>query len=273
MDERAVGFSYPGDILPEDSGPELVASTRAIYLRLRLDDAKEEKSIRKAAVRSLHDGFVSCLMGRKHAADVRRGKACRSTADCDAGSICTEYDRCAPPPEPYNMRLAYRALRVLSNAWTDELHEADSELSVTAYSRDLEAVTRQDVPVAAQLIARAKTFVLVLDEDPKGGLPAEADAAPETEAERVQRSDHFARIGIWDIGSKKLLLRLRRRASARVLPVGEGVSHRLQTVYAGQRQANSCALALNVRHALKPNVASDVPDAGVGDAGDDTKSP
>ena len=37
---------------------------------------------------------------------------------------------------------------------------------MSAYDRDLDAVTKNDVPVAIELLARAKYFTLVLDEDP-----------------------------------------------------------------------------------------------------------
>jgi len=69
------------------------------------------------------------------------------------------------------MRLLYRALRVLSDEWSAELREASSELAVTAYSRDLDSVTKTDVPVAVKVATHAKYFTLVLDETPKSGMP------------------------------------------------------------------------------------------------------
>lgn len=240
-----------------------------VYLRLRAADTKDSNAIRKAALRSLHDGFTSCFYRRTNVPDPTKGPPCQSPADCEPRLLCNEWNVCAPPPEPYNMRLAYRTLRILSSAWTDELHEASSELAIAAYERDLERVTREDVPVAADILTRARFFVAVVDEDPAEGLPA-SDAG-ESEAERVQRLPHFARVGIWDLQSGERLARLRRRVDARFVPVGQNVVNREETVFAQQRQVNSCDLANAARAALAPRPAEAAAqeDAGVADARSD----
>ena len=148
------------------------------------------------------------------------------------------------------MRLAYRALRVLSSDWTDEVHEADTELGLNAYDRDLDSVSKRDVPVAIELLSRSRYFTLVLDEDPAGGVPPEAPDAGETPDERVQREPHAARIGIWDLKTKSPLLRLRADAAGHFVPVGDRVVQNPETVMAQQRQTNSCALALAAKEAL-----------------------
>jgi hypothetical protein len=139
---------------------------------------------------------------------------------------------------------------VLSPEWTDELHEAGSELAVSAYDRDLDSVAKSDVPVAIELLARAKYFTLVLDEDPPGGLPAELPDAGESAEERVQREPHVARVGIWDLATKTPLVRMRAEASGTFVPVGDRVVKSAGLIAAQQRQTNSCALALSVREAL-----------------------
>ena len=252
--------SYPGDFLAQGLPLEKIEKSSGIYLRLRLENAKDGKSVRKAAQRSLHDGFTSCLFVKNSTADPSQGPSCRTPADCEAGKLCNEWKVCAAAPEPYNMRLAYRALRVLSTEWSDELHATTNDLTVAAYDRDLDAVTRNDVPVAINLLSRARYFTLVLDEDPadsgrdpgSGGIaPNDADAGlDETEEERVQRADHFARIGIWDLKSGEALFRLRAEAAGRFVPVGERVVSAGATVAAQQRQANSCALALEIKRAF-----------------------
>jgi methylase of polypeptide subunit release factors len=147
------------------------------------------------------------------------------------------------------MRLAYRALRVLSPSWADELHEASSELEVKAYERDLERVAHDDVPIAVQLLERATFFTLVLDEDPKTGLPEPLDNE-ETEEERVQRAGHPSRVAVWNLRTNQQLLRVRAQAAGRFVPVGEKVSRDPKIIAAQQRQANSCSLALGVKRAL-----------------------
>jgi hypothetical protein len=185
------------------------------------------------------------------------------SADCSAGLLCNEYDVCTRPPEPYNMRLAYRSLRVLSTSWTDELHESTSELAVSAYDRDLDKVTREDVPIAAEILARAKYFVLVLDEDPPSGIPAQKDGGVETDEERLQRVPHAARVGIWNLKTGEQIARMREQAAGRAIPVGERVITREETIAAQERQANSCALALSVREELQAHAPPPPkPDAG-----------
>jgi hypothetical protein len=147
------------------------------------------------------------------------------------------------------MRLAYQALRVLTPEWSDELHEASSELEVKAFERTLERVAEDDVPIAVRMMQRAKFFTLVLDEDPKSGLPEALDDE-ETEEQRAQRVVHRARVGIWNLSSGKQLLRLRATAGGRLVAVGKNVPRDPRIVAAQNRQANSCALALAVKEAL-----------------------
>ncbi|MBK7586615.1 MAG: hypothetical protein IPI67_41315 [Myxococcales bacterium] len=264
---KALGAEFPGDFVNPKASLAAVETSAGVYLRLRIADTKDDAAIRKASLRSLHDGFTSCFYQKKGAPDPTKGPPCKALADCEPGQLCNEWDVCAPPPEPFNMRLAYRALRVLSSAWTDELHETSSELAIAAYERDLDRVTKEDVPVAAGILARARFFVTLLDEDPPEGLPT-SDAG-ESEAERVQRLPHFARIGVWDLRSGELWARIRRRADARYIPVGQNVVEREESKFAQQRQVNSCDLAFAARGALapKPAPSTDLADAGAGDAG------
>ncbi len=260
---------------------QALAKAPSVYLRLRQENAQSPEVIRKAAVRSLHDGFTSCFFIRDKVQSPVVGKVCQSSADCASGELCNEYDHCGPPPEPFNMRLAYRSLRVLSSAWTDELHQAESELAVLAYERDLDRVTQEDVPIAAKILARAKNFVLVLDEDPPTGLPetnVDQDAGGyESEEERVQRVPHFVRVGVWELASGKQLLKVRRRAEGRVVPVGKQVVTRPESVNAQQRQAVSCALALELKTLLnsdsEPPTAAEAPDGGADAGAPDGGSP
>jgi hypothetical protein len=171
------------------------------------------------------------------------------------------------------LRLAYRTLRILSPEWTDSLHQASTDLSVRAFELDLEAVTKNDVPVAAELLTRARYFTAVLDEDPITGLPPpldhEKDEREEPEDERVQRVSHAARVGIWDVRAGKLLLRLRGTAGGEFIPMGARTVSSPKTFAAEQRQVNSCALAMEVKETVAranaPEPAapgSDAPPAG-----------
>jgi hypothetical protein len=261
---KELSGEWKGERFSEAISPPDIQGAPAVYLRLRLENARTPEKLRKAAVESLHDGFTACFFVRKGAPDPTQGPKCQTSAECEPGLLCNEYDACTRPPEPFNMRLAYRSLRVLSTAWTDELHASQSELAVTAYDRDLDKVTREDVPIAAQILARAKYFVLVLDEDPPTGIPAQPDGGVESEEERLQRIPHAARVGIWNLQNGELVARMREQASGRAVPVGDRVVTRPETVAAQERQANSCALALAVKTELVAHTPPPKKDADAG---------
>lgn len=241
-------FVTPGDAL---SG---LREAPGVYLRLRRENAKTTKQIRRAAQASLHDGFTSCLFASSTGLPTQ-GTGCRVTSDCEPGQLCNEWNVCAPPPRPYNMRLAYRALRVLSSEWTDELHAADTDLAVNAYDRDLDSVAKHDVPVAVEIMNKARFVTLVIDEEPTVEPPADGAVAGESPEERLQRTPHFARVGIWDIETKAPLLRLRAEAAGEVVPVGGHAQASPETLAAQARQTNSCALALAVRARIESSQA------------------
>ncbi len=246
---RELAAPFPGGFVDPSASLDSISTSPGVYFRLRMANTGSVKAIRAAARASLHDGFTSCLFVHVGAPDPTKGAACRVTSDCTSGLLCNEWNVCSEPPRPYNMRLAYRALRVLSSDWTDEVHEADTELGLNAYDRDLDSVSKRDVPVAIEVLSRSRYFTLVLDEDPAGFVaPKESD--PETPDELVQRTPHPARIGIWDLKTKTPLLRLRADASGQFVPVGDRVVQNPDTVAAQQRQINSCSLALAAKDAL-----------------------
>jgi hypothetical protein len=239
-------FVAPGDGLKD------LRDAVSVYLRLRRENTKTAKQIRKAAQASLHDGFTSCLFVSATGLPTQ-GAACHVTSDCQPGQLCNEWNVCAAPPRPYNMRLAYRALRVLSSEWTDELHGADTDLAVNAYDRDLDSVAKHDVPVAVEIMNKARFVTLVIDEEPSVEAPAEAAVPGESAEERLQRTPHFARVGVWDIATKAPLLRLRAQAAADFVAMGGHAKTSPETAAAQARQANSCALALAVRSKIEPD--------------------
>ncbi|MFO7178579.1 MAG: hypothetical protein DIU78_007775 [Pseudomonadota bacterium] len=248
---RELAAPWTGDFVAEGVPLAKLRAGPSVYLRLRLEDASDPKRLRKAARSSLRDGFTSCLFVGSKRTDPTVGPACRTAGDCSPGKLCNEWNVCVDPEQPYNLRLAYRTLRVLSSDWTDEVHQAPSELSLVAYERDLDNVARVDVPVTAQVLQRSRYFALVLDEDPADGLPPEVGEGGETPLERVQRVPHMARVGIWDLERNEPVLRLRTEAAGELVQVGSGPVRDPENVAAQRRQANSCALALEVRKALE----------------------
>lgn len=229
-----------------------IAEGPGIYLRLRQSDAHDASGIRAAAARSLHDGFTSCLfIGR--AGDPKQGVECKATSQCGPGELCNDWGVCAPPSQPYNLKLLYEGLKVVEPAWVSKLEATTDDLQVLALELDLEDAAKHEIPAAVELVRRSRYFTVVLDELPAGGLPeATADTADlrETADERLQAMDHFVRVGVWDIERGQQLLALRVEAAGRYVAVGRGVAKDPRIARAQQRQANNCAVGTEVREVL-----------------------
>jgi hypothetical protein len=214
-----------------------------IYLRLDVDQATSPEAIRKAANDSLRDGFTACLV-RADNKNQLSGKECKRTRDCAVGEICNELDRCAPPAQPYNLRVAYRSMRVLSEEWVREAQDASGDLTVRALQAFFEDTVHDDIPVAVDLLSRGQYFMLVLDESvpdlqvPDGG----------TRSDALRAVPHPSRIGIWRLSDNKLVLRIRRSPEAVLEAAGMPTEERV--IAAQRRQAQSCALAMAVRQAM-----------------------
>ncbi|HSC88883.1 MAG TPA: hypothetical protein VLC09_16485 [Polyangiaceae bacterium] len=224
-----------------------------LYLRMRTAESSDPKLVRAAAGRQVRDGFTSCLMRDLRAAPPTVGSACKESIECQPGELCSEYGVCQRPHSPFNMRLLYRAVAVLSEEWLSEVKNAGADLALVAYERGLDSVTRVDIPVAIDVYQRAKYFVLVLDDDPAAGLPKAIPNTDETPEERIERVAHPARVGIWELPSGKLLARVSGEASGQLRDVGPQRIAQDEASQAGRtRQANSCGLALEVLGKLKP---------------------
>ena len=253
MREKIEGWTMA---LANDPGPEVVDAEAlktwdfrdkaGLYLRLRVDDAKSVEAIRKNAKDSLRDAFTACLM-RVPNPNPLAGAECKRTRDCPTGEFCNEMNRCSKPAQPFNLRVAYRTMHVLSDEWVREVQDANTELRFRLLSGTFEDIVREDIPLAVELVTRAQYFLLVLDEPPAG---AEAPKASEgaSAAEELQKTVHHARVGVWNLVDGKLVLRVRREASGQLLGAPPSVS--ADVLDARQRQANSCALAMAVRHAM-----------------------
>jgi hypothetical protein len=229
---------------------EEISRGPGVYVRALRGDARTVESLRRAASHSVHDGFTSCLfVGRPPEADA---VACKTKAQCGPGQLCNDWGACAVPGQPYNLRLLYDALKIQGPDWDRRLASAGDELQVRAMELELEDTAKHEVPAAAELIRRSKYFSAVLDEEPASALAvggADAGAAESAE-ERVQTTDHFVRIGIWDIARGEQLLRLRLPVEGRLMALGAREVKDPDSIRARQRQANNCSAAVEVREAL-----------------------
>lgn len=233
--------------LAKDMGPEVVEhdvlrswdfrEMAGIYLRLPVTQATGADELRKNAKESLRDAFTSCLMRVSNPNPIA-GAECKRTRDCPVGEFCNETDHCSKPAQPFNLRVAYRSMHVLSDTWIREVQDASNDLRMRVLEASFDDATRDDIPLAIDLLTRAQYYLVVLDEPVEGAATVEAlHAAP-----------HTARVGVWRLSDDKLVMRVRREASGQLLggtPAVEG-----DVLEARQRQANSCSLALAVRQAM-----------------------
>jgi len=228
-----------------------VMAAPSIYLRVRLDEAKDKATLRKAAAASLRDGFTSCLLRDPSARSMTAGKVCKESTECASGELCNEFKKCSRPSSPYNMRLLYKGLLILSDEWVAEVKDAGTDTKLIAYERSLDSVTQVDIPIAIDVHQRAKYAVVVVDEDPKEGLPKPLSEEFESPAERVQRVPHNARVGIWDLREGALLARIHGRAEGALRSAGTRAPEQtLEAQATRSRLANSCGLALEVKSRL-----------------------
>jgi hypothetical protein len=219
--------SYKGDFVDSEAARWDFRSAPGIYLRMRVADAKDPESLRRAAAESQRDGFIGCFLREPNRA---------AQGERDAGAF---------PEQPWNLGRAYKATRVLTDDWAEQVKAADDKMQVRVVQEQYEKASTVDMRTAAEVVKQAKFFLLVLDEDAPDAAAA-ADGGPVDEA-ALQLVAHAARVHVLDLRTKSELLRLRREGSASFMFAGEHAPTDLETRNAMQRQVNNCSLANQVR--------------------------
>ena len=217
-----------------------------IYLRMRAKDVKDAESIRKGAKDSLKDAFTSCLV-RVPNPNAIAGIACKHTHDCPSGEYCNETDHCSKAAQPFNLRVAYRTMHVLSDEWVTEVQEAGTDIRLRLFTTSFDDTLRDDMPLAAELLTRAQYYLVVRHAWTR--RPRAQTLPVGGSAEAPQAAPHQARVcALWRLSDDKLILRLRREAGGQLIGGMPAVDE--QVIAATKRQANSCALAMAVRQAM-----------------------
>jgi len=250
---------FPGDLVTPDAKTSTFRSKPGIYARLYIDDAKQVQTLRTAALESLRDGFTSCFVTYPNP-DPFAGPACAKNSECPSGQHCNEALRCSEPAQPFNLRVAYRATRVLTDDWVKEVRDAKNDMRLRLLERDYDFAVHEDIPLAIELFVRAQYFMLLLDENVQEGVEVpEAD----TYSESLQAVKHPVRVFVWDLASKKQLLRVRldietstimRVDTDAEVPADVKVgAHRadMGPGLAVRRQANNCGIGVEVRRMLE----------------------
>ncbi len=232
LEEDVLGAAkdYAGDMVTSEARRHEFRSQPGLYLRMRVADAKDTASIRAAAAESRKDGFAACLLREPN----------ERTARGEAGAFAEQ---------PWNLGRAYKATRILTDKWAQAVKDADDELTLRVYSDDYETAVRDEIPVAIDVVSRARFFLLVLDEDVPEAA-AFTDGGGMTE-EALQLVGHPARVHLFALPEGKEILRLRRSGEWSVISAGERVVTDPETRDAMQRQANNCALASRVEAELR----------------------
>jgi hypothetical protein len=234
-----------------------------IYLRLAQKDTQSVDSIRSATNKSLLDAFTACLLTSDNPSPVA-GPTCETTEDCQPSLHCNEFKHCAPYSQPYNLRTAYRTMRVMTDEWVSDVQEINNKLTMRGAVATFESINKHDLPVAADLLQRSEFFLVVVDEAAPPGTedeppppPAEGEPAVLSDDRSIPTAPHQARVCVYRLDDGQRMLAVRRDAAGQLMGGTQPVDHRARV--AQQRQANSCALALGVREAMGAERGAEAP--------------
>jgi hypothetical protein len=234
--ESAKGFA--GDMVDPVARKGDFRTQPGLYLRMRVADAANPTRIRQVAAEARKDAFAACLLREPNERGVR--------GELDGGAFAEQ---------PWNLGRAYAATRILTDDWVQAVKDADEDLRLRVFDDQYEKAVREEVPLAIDVVKRARFFLLVLDEDVVEAAPL-ADGGFITE-EALQLVPHPARVHLFELPSGREILRLTRTGDARVVPAGERVVTDPEMRDAMQRQANNCALAGAVEATLAPPKVAD----------------
>jgi len=233
------GGDFEGEHVAAEAKSWSAQAQPGLYLRLRLADAKSADAIRRAAADSARDAFTGCMLKTDNAA-LARGEA----------------DASAFPDQPWNLRQAYAATRILTPEWVGEVKDATDLLRLRVFEQQYDKAEKDEIPRAIDIVKRAEFFLLVLDEtadDPltAAGSSAASDAGVDTAEEQLQLVAHWARVYVLDLQKNVEILRTRQHAAAEFVFAGGKPVTDPETLDAMKRQVNNCALAQEVHTAIE----------------------
>jgi hypothetical protein len=197
-----------------------------VYLRVRTADARTTTELRKAVPYSVRDAFTGCLL-REANPQLAQGLA-------DAGESAEQ---------PWNLKQAYQATRVLTDEWQAEVRNASDDMRLRVFQDQYERAKRDEIPLAIDILKKAEFFLLVLDDDVADAQPS-GDAGLRTEDLMLVK--HPTRIWIADLRRKTTLVRLTRSVDADYRVASGATTHAEEIEQAMRRQVNNCALGNEV---------------------------
>ena len=234
---------WPGDWLDAEASRVDFRTQPIIYLRLRVAEAKDPESLRDHARKSVKDGFAGCMF---------KGNTSLVTGP-DGGPVTITQDNAVEIAsrglaDVWNLRQAYAATRVLTEPWVAEVKDSPDDLRLRVFTQQFDKATREEIPLAVNVVKRAQYFFLVLDEDDAAAVEKVDGGAITMEA--LQLVPHDARVRVWNLRTGAEIARMKRRGDASFRFVGEQLTSDRESLEAAQRQVNNCALANRVKEAL-----------------------
>jgi hypothetical protein len=228
---------FKADFVAPDVAQWDFRSMPGIYLRMRQADAKDVPALRKRAQESARDAFTGCLMRQNNPTIAALAKG-----EGDAGGL-------AVLDQPWNLRQAYGATRILDEDWVAEMNKQEDQVHLKVFEVQHEKAVKEEIPLAIDIIKRAQFFLLVLDED----VPEAKELATHGKITEdvLQQVPHPARIRIVNLKTNQDVARLRLQGEADAIVV-QGAVNDPGARAAMKRQVMNCALANNVWAALTP---------------------
>ncbi|HEY8073657.1 MAG TPA: hypothetical protein VIF62_06105 [Labilithrix sp.] len=226
---------YKGDLVSDEMKKWDFRTVPGLYLRLRVAEAKDAKTLRDKARDALKDQFAVSLLREPLPDQLAKGEG------NDAGVF--------GPEQPWNLRQAYASTRVLTPEWADEVKDSTDSIRLRVFEQQYEKAKRDEIPLAIDIVKRAQFYLLVLDED----VPEAAeltDGGRITE-EALQQVGHPTRVHVFNLKTGAEIVRLRRTVEAGFVFAGERVVVDPEIRAAMKRQVNNHALAQEVWAALK----------------------
>jgi hypothetical protein len=239
--EAATGDT--SDFVGHEGELDALLERPGLYLRAAAPEVTRRGGIADAIRSSTKDGFALCLLDPP-----------ASTADADVAVAAMRSPPASPAFADRTRKLApveavQRGLRVLTPGWAEEVKAADA-LGLRAL--EVEWKSRTDAEItAARGWSSAAYFVAVIDELPAGMRAPEAGSQLEESMRTsmlpaVQARPHEVRVAVFDLETRRPVLRLRRPLDAPAFAARTGLPDGAAAL------SQDCALGAAVRRAASP---------------------
>ena len=226
-DAWLTGFAstFDGELVSSDlrapGGLAAVLARPSVYVHGSIDSFRSAASLEQAAVDSVKDAFLLCLIDPP-AARSEKALLTKVHVAYDGGSVLEQRT-----PDVLRLADAQSVFRVLSPAWEARVRAADAS-GLKKLRGELDRAPMEK----GKLALKAGLLIVVMDEPSPVTSPAELDG------ERA----HEVRLAIVDVASSRVLLRTRKHVDP------ADWSAKTRSDYA--RGLDECALALDVREGV-----------------------